>query len=550
MALLLVLLAAPPASADAPDDRARRALDVFLSGWIERHPEQASRLGDHSRDGVLPLLSSAARARDATWYRAQRDSLASLQLEALTASRAIDVRLALDRAAYEAALTEDRLPERDPGYVLERLRVALSVPIRGFHASPCSRAAALRSRLRAVPELLRDARIAAAAPDRVATEHALVRVETLLELCRVDLPRALTGCREARVQADLAQADSLATQALTEFAAHLRETRLARATTDSVHGRDALALRLGGIAGDPVALDTLLARARAEWARRNEAIETARGASDEAPARIGLDSAAVLSALMRNGLVAAGEYSADLEERLELRDRPAPRGEEPFVSLGPWDPRGARARVDLGWQPGMHPGAGVLADDPLFSRTAIELVLAREGVPGRAAFAAAEARGASRVRQALGHEAIRDGWARYAESVWLRALADTARDVATLRIERLERERLARAIAELMLRVESASVEDAARWLERGAALSPAAAGRAALEAAAAPRWAASTLAFWRIRDLRVAAEGANLGRFDAAGFHRALMREGAVPTAWIATPVRLAAAQARGRRR
>ena len=101
-----------------------------------------------------------------------------------------------------------------------------------------------------------------------------------------------------------------------------------------------------------------------------------------------------------------------------------------------------------------------------------------------------------------------------------------------------------------MLRVESASIEDAAQWLESGASLSAAEARRAALEAAVSPRWAASTLAFWKLRDLRAEAARLGGGRFDAASFHSALLREGAVPTAWVADAVLAAPASRKGRRR
>ncbi len=547
LALLLpILIAAPATAADTAEARARRLADEFLAGWTERHPEEATRLGDHTGDRRLPLLSAVALAADAAWYRAQRESLDALPMEGLPAGLRDDLRLARIAAARRVReLERERLHERDPGYALEPLRVALTGPMRSLHASACARSVDLRDRLRAVPEYLRDARIVATRPERPAVEHALDRVDALLALCRVDLPEAFASCREARLQADLAVADSLATQALSAYARHLRVNLLPAAGAAMPIGADVFAARLEDVAGGPVALPALLARARAEWER----VAAARVPAPAGDAvRIEADSANALLESMRRELRRAGEWSAD-PDRIEATDRPAPRTEGALVTLGSWDPRGPRARLDFGPAPGTDPGDGALAADPMGSRESAELALAREGVPGRAAWAAVEAREGSRLRQALGLAAVRDGWSRVAERIWLRTAPAASRETTRRWVDALERERLARAIAELMPRVEGATLDEVAGWLERGAGLAAPAARLAAREAAGFPQWAASTLALWKLEEAIDRERERAGGRFDAAAFHAALAGRGAVPLAWFDEPRADAAAAGRERR-
>lgn len=156
VALLVLSAGAAAATAETLDARADRLTARFLAGWLERNPGEATRLGDHARDDALPSITEGARADDAAWCAAWRDSLAALPLDRLTKPRAIDVRLARARADRDAATWgRDRLAERDPGFALRILDVAIAIPTRSFYAGACTRGVSLRKRLRAVPEFLR-----------------------------------------------------------------------------------------------------------------------------------------------------------------------------------------------------------------------------------------------------------------------------------------------------------------------------------------------------------------------------------------------------------
>jgi hypothetical protein len=272
-----------------------------------------------------------------------------------------------------------------------------------------------------------------------------------------------------------------------------------------------------------VSLDSLLARARQEWTGLGDA-SAARG---DGAARVAPDSAVTLIRATRVTAASAREFALLESDRIDVGNvSPAPGGER-LVALGPWDTRKTRVRVDVG-----PPAAPSDEIDPMASGASAALLLAAEGIPGRALFELRSPGRPSRVRQAFGVRAIADGWSRYVEWLWAERVASTPAEVAQRRAH--ERDRLARAIAELSLRVDATSVDSVAAWLVEAAPLSPSAARRAALDAAAEPRWAASTIAFWNFRALRLEAERRTNPPFDAASFHDVLLRQGAVPTPWI----------------
>ena len=541
VAVLFVPRGVPAAAAASPAaplaKQTDRRADRFLAGWLERHPEEATRLGKHETDERLPSLSTATREADAAWFAGWRDTLGAVAIEHLSPAAAIDVRLALARATEEDRDARDRLAERDPGLALRRLEAAVETPVRSFYAPACSRAATLRRRLHAVPEYLRDARLALREPSRACAEAALLRVSDLLEICRVTLPDLLGPCHEPRIQADLAESDSAATGALAEYEAWLRDDVLHRAVDEMPLGRAGLEARLAAVAGSPVDLDSLLARARQEWS----GLANVMPAAAEAARRVDADSVVTIIRATRATAASAREFALLESDRIDVGNvSPSPHGER-LVALGPWDMRKTRVRVDVG-----PPPASSDEDDPMVSGAGAALVLAAEGLPGRALFELRSPAQPSRVRQAFGVRAIRDGWSRYVEWLWAERVASTPAEVALRRAH--ERDRLARAIAELSLRVEATSVDSVAAWLAVAAPLPRDAARRAALVAATEPRWAASTLAFWNLRGLRLDAERRTNPPFDAASFHDVVIREGAVPTAWIRAAA-LAAVPVRKRR-
>jgi uncharacterized protein (DUF885 family) len=199
---------------------------------------------------------------------------------------------------------------------------------------------------------------------------------------------------------------------------------------------------------------------------------------------------------------------------------------------GPLEGHSPVARIDLGGWP--WTGGGAIERDPRFDRVAITLLLAGEGLPGRGLLALSQPRVITHARQVLAWRSSEDAWSRYAERQVSESRRGAARDALEHRRVALERERLARAIAELMMRVEGASLEATQAWLASTAPLPPLEAERAAMLAAAEPSFAPSSLSLLQLEAVRARAERELGSRFKAARFHDEFLKQGAVPTPWI----------------
>ena len=538
VAVLGLALLAGSAFGEDLDARFRRVSFSFLAGWLVQHPERATLLGDHGQDARLPDLSVAGLTRRRAWLAAQRDTLRALPLSRLKPPDAVDARLMLHQVNLELReLNDERLAERDPRWALMQLRTAFAGHLLGSMGSPCTRAARLGQRMAKVPEFLRAVQLNLVAPSRACTELAIDDCGALIQMCREAPGEAFVECREPRFLADQAVADSQAVQALVDFRDFLIDDLLPGSTDAFPIDSAGLALRLGVTEGASLPLDSLLAKARAALAELPEvAVRDSVDAASTPLAAVTMN--ATLDSL-RQRISAKGAFGSIEEERIAVRSRrPLAGSELPEVVAGPGplETREPAVRLDLGAWPWR--GAGALERDPRVDDSELILLLAREGVPGRGFYAMNQARLASRARQMCGWTANRDAWSRYAEEEVVKLGSGAQRDSLERSRIALQRERLARGIAELMLRVEGASLEQTGAWLERAAPLRPLEAHRAALLAAADPRWAASTLALDQLEELRKHVERSRGSRFRLDRLHDEFLKQGAVPVPWIEADV------------
>jgi hypothetical protein len=544
---------ARPAEARAAVERAREAEDDFLRTWLEMHPEEATRLGDHRFDRQLPAPSRA------DWDREAR-RLARNQGAPDSADAPADV-AELARAALGSTPDAGEIASWSalvhPYAELARLRTALSEPMQAGCPASCTRAMRLASRLRLVPEYLRVLQVEldrGTLSRRAALEAGLDETDALLALCRRSPLSAFDDCREGSVQAVLAEADSQAVRRLEELRDGLRGDLVGR-SEDTIEDSARIGDQLGAVAGrgasdaawrSPAAA---LARVRAELDALGPAEASAN--DDSGPGPLGPTAVAAAIDSVRATIVREKLATLRARERVIASSMPALPGEVVPAILwapGPWERKRAAARLDLGgWPAG--PG-GPLARDPRRSPAALELCVAREGLPGRALWAFAEARRSSRALQALGLRAVREGWARYVEAIWVERAPAEQRPALERERRALERERLARAAVELMLRVERTPSDSAAAWLAGAAGLAGDEARRAVHLASVAPRFAAGTVAMWGLLELRADLEREMGARFRLGAFHDAVLGAGAVPLDELGEKVRAALLPIAGRKR
>ena len=128
----------------------------------------------------------------------------------------------------------------------------------------CRRVVIVNRQLKAIPEVLRAARVDMAHPSRLAVESAIRSLARTLEMLRRDVPAGIRECRDPGSVAALAESDTLAAHAVDEFVMWLDGDVLPHADGAWVMGADVYARWLTATTGDRTPLDQLRARAARE----------------------------------------------------------------------------------------------------------------------------------------------------------------------------------------------------------------------------------------------------------------------------------------------
>lgn len=224
LGLALALATGPSALADAAPSPSRllaRLESEWASHVLAERPHEATRMGLHARDGALVPVTEDWLARERAWLAAFEARFAAVADVPLPRTRAV----ARDSLAARLARVRDdharRVFEREPARYADLVGDAVEDV---FRAAPgCGGSARATRRLRAVPEVLRAARVLVRDPSPAALAEGVRRFERVLELYRVGIPARTADCRDGYAQAALAEADSAATRALVAHLEALRE---------------------------------------------------------------------------------------------------------------------------------------------------------------------------------------------------------------------------------------------------------------------------------------------------------------------------------------
>jgi uncharacterized protein (DUF885 family) len=549
IAAFLGLWLAGAAVAQSSDARLLRVADAFLDGWLARRPQLATRLGIHAWDGRLEPITAASVASDLDWLAGMRASLDAIPRDALSFERAQEYDLLSARIERERIeLAEVRSFERNPNAYLDLVAGSIQSLLERDIAPPCERALLATRRLRLVPEVLRAARVNLRDPPRLYVEVAIAQFQGVLDYYRRGIPALSGGCREPRVQADLAEADSAAVLAVERFVQQLREDVLPHATGGFALGRDLYQRKLAADEMETAPVESLLAQGMA-------ALDTTRAQMERVADRIapGLGVAAALESLevdapSDSGLVpfvAAGLDSIraflgahrvltlPAREDLVVRETPPFQRSLSFASMdapGVWERRATRAWFNV--TPPEPQWTERQRRDHLafFNRSAAALVTVHEALPGHYAQFLELQRVPSRVRQALRCASNSEGWAHYCEQMMVEegfGRGDPRIELAQLA---LALSRIGRLIVGISLHTQGMTLEQAERLFEERCYLAPVNAAREARRGALDPTYLVYTLGKWRILALREEARRALGDRFDLRAFHDALLRQGGVP--------------------
>lgn len=498
------------AACGEPEDRLQLLGEEFVARRLARPPQVASGEGAHSGTPLAPRVMAPALAAERAWLRGFRDRLAALPPDA--APERASERALLDAAVERELLELEILRpfQRDPGAYLALVAGSVEAALDQSGGSVCARLQRGARRLVEVPEVLRAARLNLIDPPRALTELAIERCASVLRFYREDVPRLAAGCRSARLQADLAQADTIAVRAIEVFMRYLEEDLLPASGGEPAIGADACRRLLRGALGEDVApIEALLAEARRTVEARRADLEALAPLVAPGGGRAALDSLAS----ERPGDGDAPSRIQDAAGRVEgfLRGRD-------IVSLPPRAPPNGRGappfRADLG----------------RLDRWEIDFAVANEGLPGRWLRALALRGASSRLSRTLQETWSGEDWGQYCERMMIDQgyggddpryrLAGAARALR----------QAGRALAALAIHSRALPPDEVRRMLEERCLFDPARAAQETRWAAAEPARMGYTLGAQRLRELQEEARQRLGARFRLRGFHDAVLRSGASP--------------------
>ena len=547
----LALLLAPPALLGAarsdpgkPDAPLQVLGEAFVTRSLTRAPHVATRGGDPSSLPLASTVTAAALAEERAWLRAFRERLAAVPRDEPAGERATE------RALLEAAVERDLMEaevlrpfERDPGAYVALVAGSVEAALKRSGGTQCARLEHAARRLAEVPEVLRAARLNLKDPPRVLTELAIERFAQVLRFYREDVPRLTAGCRSARMQADVAQADTIAVRAVEGFLRYLADDLLPISSGTLAIGPDACRRWMhGALMTDVAPAETLLAEATGIVEARRAELEAIAPLVGSGNTRAALDALAaerpedggwvplVSRAVERVEEFLGGHDVVSLPSRpsLQIRDMRSFRG-TPGIALSdvgdPGEPRATSAWLEVG----APEGDGGARLGP-FNRWELDLAVAHEGLPGRYLRAVAVRSGRSRLGRMLQQTWPGGDWGQYCE--WMMLEAGYGGEDPRYRLAGAARAlRLAgRALAALALQSGAMSPDDVRRMLEDRCLLAPAEADREARSAAADPAIMSYTFGAQRLRELQEEARRRLGPRYRTKAFNDAVLRCGASP--------------------
>jgi uncharacterized protein (DUF885 family) len=549
VAIVALAVLAPPAHAQNAAKRFDRLSREYFDHWFERQPQAATRLGVHDRDGRLVPVTQSSLQQEAAWLDGFRARLAAVRRAELPFERALDYDVLAARV--ERGLLDVRVIrpyENNPNAYLDLIAGSVqSLVQRDFGPLPGRLRSAAR-RLSQVPEVLRAARINLKTPPRIATESAIGQYRGVLRFYRGELPAIADQCKDPVIQADVAEAANVASQAVEQFIAYLEDDLLPRSNGSFALGKEVYQQKLLADEMEDMPVDSLLARG---W----RALDDTRHRMETVAERIapGQGVRAALDVLEREAPDAerlvpfvAGELDTIREflrahrlitlpehEHLIVRETPAFQRSLSFASMsspGVWERHASEAYYNV--TPPESTWSEAQRRDHLafFNRYAASIVSVHEALPGHYYQFLALKKVPSRVRQALTTGSNTEGWAHYCEQMAIEegfGGGDPRYELAQLV---LAIQRIGRLIAGISLHTQGMTYEQAVDLFETRCYMARVNAEREARRGTLDPTYLVYTLGKWRILELREEVRSRLGARFDAKLFHDAFLAQGGSP--------------------
>ncbi len=245
--------------------------DDYLAYLYEAHPTSATLDGNHLHDDLLEDLSRTAVESHLGALSGFARRLDAIPTATLTPVEQVEHRMVKANVESRQFDIERVRPwERDPHFYGQTLAASLASQAIFTFASETDRGRRLLSKLRQVPRLVQAARDNIKDPPAIYVKTGIDTFRGIVTFIDHDLPRALGGLDDMHLLADLADASTEATAALSAYAQYLETDVRPKAKASFRLGSDKFERKLSLDEGLPYSAERLLAIAERELSKTQE----------------------------------------------------------------------------------------------------------------------------------------------------------------------------------------------------------------------------------------------------------------------------------------
>ena len=249
-------------------------VDEHLAYLHETYPTEAAFDGVHLHDDLLEDYSREGVERQAQELGGWARRLDGIDASTLTAEERLDRRI-LSNSIHARIYSLDELRpwQRNPLYYAETLAGSLSAQVLFAYAPLPDRARRIVSKLRQTPRFVETARTNVTDPPGLFTKVGIESFEGVLGFVERDLPRAFRALDDMHLLGDLADASTVAIDALRGYIGHLKDSVAPRSRASFRLGSEKFSQMLRRNEGINVPVDQLLAIAERELRRTQTEFE-------------------------------------------------------------------------------------------------------------------------------------------------------------------------------------------------------------------------------------------------------------------------------------
>ncbi len=523
-------------------------VDEYLAYLQENHPTEAAFDGVHVHDDLIEDYSREAvdaRGRElGGWAR----RLEGIGPNTLNSEERLERRVLSDSIRARLFSLEELRPwQRSPLHYAETLASSLAGQVLFDYAPVTERARRVVSKLRQTPRLLEAARKNVTDPPGLFVKVGVESLEGVLTFVERDLPKAFRALDDMHLLGDLADASTVAADALRGYTAHLKESVGPRSRASFRLGRDRFAQMLKLHDGIDVSPERLLEIAEREL--KQTQAEFAKVAS-----RLGGDAGDVWSDVKTRHPQASellGVVDSQLQDLVTFirRKRLVTIPEHEPVRVAP-TPEFYRWTFASMWSPGVFETKTLPAYyyittvDPLwsperqdehlrdFNFATLPSVSIHEAFPGHFLHFEHVRAIVKPLRKTsfLMPVSFVEGWAHYGEQMMFDSGFEKGNAEAKLGQLAEALVRLARTVVGIRLHIEDLSVEQGVRFFRQEAFLEEGTARREAERGTFDPQYVLYALGKRMLLQLRADCEAKRGEKFSLQGFHDQLLGQGNLP--------------------